>query len=122
MSSNWTIHGALWAAIGVGVGAFGAHGLKDSVSPEALATWNTGVLYHLFTALGLVLYGLFRAASGRRGLGGALLLGGSLGFSGSLYLYVLGGPRWLVFVTPIGGVAMIAGWIAFAWEAWRSRK
>lgn len=122
MNSKWTALGALWAALAVGVGAFGAHGLKKVVTPEQLETWDTGVLYHLFTALGLVLYGLYRSSNARRGPGGALLLAGSLGFSGSLYLYVLGGPRWLVFVTPIGGVAMIAGWVAFAWEAWRARE
>ncbi|MBI5362559.1 MAG: DUF423 domain-containing protein [Planctomycetes bacterium] len=121
MNSKWIALGAFWAALAVGLGAFGAHGLKSIVAPEQLETWHTAVLYHVFTALGLVLYGLFRALRASRGLGGALLLAGSVGFSGSLYAWVLGGPHWVVFVTPVGGAVLIAGWLAFAWEAWRAR-
>lgn len=121
MNSKWIAIGAFWAALAVGLGAFGAHGLKQIVEPEMLETWHTGVLYHVITALGLVLYGLFQRTSNARGWPGALLLLGSAGFSASLYAWVLGGPHWVVFVTPAGGVLMIAGWLAFALQAVRAR-
>lgn len=112
---NWVAIGAVSAALAVVCGAFGAHGLKTRVSPEDLAIWQTGVLYHLVHALALVLYGLF-ARAGRQ-LAGWCFLAGSAIFSGTLYGMTLGGPRWLGAITPIGGVLLIAGWLAFAWEA-----
>lgn len=112
---NWVSIGAISAAIAVVCGAFGAHGLRDRVSPEDLAIWQTGVLYHLIHAPVLVLYG-FVVREGRR-VGGWCFFLGTLIFSGTLYAMTLGGPRWLGAITPIGGVLLIAGWIAFAWEA-----
>ncbi len=112
---NWIAIGAVSAGLAVVCGAFGAHGLKTRVSPEDLTIWQTGVLYHLVHAPALVLYGLF-ARSGRQLAGWCFLLGTVI-FSGTLYGMTLGGPRWLGAITPIGGVLLIAGWIAFAWEA-----
>jgi uncharacterized membrane protein YgdD (TMEM256/DUF423 family) len=100
---------------GVALGAFGAHGLRSrGVSPELLEVWKTGVLYHLVHALAL----LGVAAAGERlawpRLTGGLFLAGILIFSGSLYALTLSGARLWGAVTPVGGLAFLAGWLALA--------
>lgn len=106
--------GALLAALGVALGAFGAHGLKAVLDAERLGWWHTGVQYHLWHAIGLVAIGA-AALPGTRGA--AILLAiGVIVFSGSLYLMALTGLRWLGMVTPLGGLALIGGWL---WLAWR---
>jgi uncharacterized membrane protein YgdD (TMEM256/DUF423 family) len=112
----------LLGAAGVALGAFGAHALRARLAADALALWNTGVQYHLWHALGLVLVGVsaalipdgpwLRAA-------GWLLVAGILLFSGSLYAMALGAPKWLGAVTPLGGAAFLLGWLAFAVAALR---
>ena len=106
--------GALLAALGVLFGAFGAHGLRTVLSPEALGWWQTGVQYQMWQALGLVAIGAARLPGTR--LSVWLLALGTLVFSGSLYVMALTGARWLGMVTPVGGVLMIAGWGFFAWK------
>ncbi|MDQ8757812.1 DUF423 domain-containing protein [Sphingosinicella sp. LHD-64] len=106
--------GALLAASGVALGAFGAHGLKAVLDAERLGWWHTAVQYQLWHAIGLVAIGA-AALPGTRGV--AILLGlGVLLFSGSLYVMALANMRWLGMVTPLGGVAMIAGWLLLAWR------
>jgi len=105
------------------MGAFGAHGLKARLGPDMLSVWQTGVQYHLWHSLGLILVGLcatlvpdgpwLRAA-------GLLLAAGILLFSGSLYALALGAPRGLGIVTPIGGLAFLLGWAALAVAALRA--
>jgi uncharacterized membrane protein YgdD (TMEM256/DUF423 family) len=111
--------GALLAATAVVLGAFGAHALHDTLAGEALGWWQTAVQYQLWHALAL----LALAALRPRGAGAiaALLGGGALVFSSSLYLMALTGARWLGLVTPIGGGAMVVGWLLFAWQASRPR-
>jgi uncharacterized membrane protein YgdD (TMEM256/DUF423 family) len=104
--------GALLAALGILLGAFGAHGLRAALSPEALGWWQTGVQYQMWQATGLVAIGAARLPGTR--LSVWLLALGTLVFSGSLYLLALTGARWLGMVTPVGGVLMIAGWVCFA--------
>jgi uncharacterized membrane protein YgdD (TMEM256/DUF423 family) len=116
MRSRVLLIGVLAAFLGVGLGAFGAHGLASRVSATDLATFETGVRYQMYHALALVGLG---ALDGRRwnawlDRAGWLFLGGIAVFSGSLYLLVLTGQRWLGAVTPVGGVAFLAGWLAFA--------
>jgi uncharacterized membrane protein YgdD (TMEM256/DUF423 family) len=110
--------GALLAGLGVAFGAFGAHALRTRVSPELLAVFETGVRYQLYHGLGLL--ALAWAVSrwpGRRLGPAAWLLGlGTVVFSGSLYLLVLSGVRGFGAVTPVGGVALIAGWGFIAWR------
>ena len=122
MSSTWIGIGALAAAIGVALGAFGAHGLKTRVSPEMLAVFETAVRYHQIHALGLLAVGW--AADRWPGpwiqAAGVLMLGGILVFSGSLYLMTFTGARWLGAITPLGGLAFIAGWVSLAAAAIRS--
>ncbi|MDH3319937.1 MAG: DUF423 domain-containing protein [Betaproteobacteria bacterium] len=115
--------GALLAAAGVALGAFGAHALKARLDTEALAVWNTGVQYHLWHALGMMLVGLSAAIipdGPWLRVSGLLLLAGVVLFSGSLYVLALGAPRWLGAVTPFGGAAFILGWLAFAVTAARA--
>lgn len=117
----------LLGAAGVGLGAFGAHGLKARLGADGLDTWQTAVTYHLVHALALLAVGVWSRAAALSGqpapgsLDGAgwLFALGVLLFSGSLYVLALGGPRWLGPVTPLGGVAFIAGWLLLAWTALR---
>lgn len=115
------IAGALTAAAGVVLGAFGAHALKARLDPQMLAIWQTAVHYHLVHALGMI--GIALASAHWPGttltVSGWLLFAGILVFSGSLYLLVITGVRGLGALTPLGGVAFIAGWLLLAVAAWR---
>jgi uncharacterized membrane protein YgdD (TMEM256/DUF423 family) len=131
--SPWIGVAAVVGGVGVVLGAFGAHGLKARLEPDQLASWQTAVQYHLLHAVALlqlaswqtaVQYhllhavallglGLFAAQSGRAvGLQAWLFTLGVTLFSGSIYVLVLGGPRWLGPVTPLGGLCLIAGWLS----------
>jgi uncharacterized membrane protein YgdD (TMEM256/DUF423 family) len=116
MRSRVLLIGVLAAFLGVGLGAFGAHGLASRVSATDLATFETGVRYQMYHALALVGLGALGDWRWNAWLAraGWLFLGGIAVFSGSLYLLVLTGQRWLGAVTPLGGVAFLAGWLAFA--------
>lgn len=109
----WIVLAALSGALAVALGAWGAHGLRERLGPEALATWQTAVQYHLLHSVALLALALHALRGGRGvALAGGLLAAGVLLFSGSLYALVLGGPRWLGPVTPLGGLSLIAGWLA----------
>lgn len=116
---TFIVIGAVAMALGVVLGAFGAHGLKARLTPDLLAVYQTGVEYHLYHALGLILVGIlvvqFPHISGLK-VGGWLLLAGILVFSGSLYVLAVSGVRWLGAITPIGGLAFIVGWVWVAWS------
>lgn len=97
---------AVSGAVAVGIGAFAAHG-AGAHQAELL---RTGALYQLTHAVAAL-----AAARGRKaGAAGALLLGGSVLFAGSIYLLAFGAPRWIGPATPLGGVGMIAGWVLLA--------
>lgn len=119
----FVVIGSLSAFLGVALGAFGAHGLKNMVAQDMLKVWETAVLYHLVHAVGLVLVGvlchLMPEVSTVRSAGWAMLAGTIL-FSGSLYLLVLTGSKPLGIITPIGGVAFLAGWLLLAAAAWQN--
>ena len=104
------------------LGAFGAHGLKAKVTAEQLAWWQTGVEYHFYHALGLLVIGALMAAQPQlalpKGSAWALQIGIVI-FSGSLYAMTLGAPRWFGAITPIGGTAFIIGWLWLAYAAWQ---
>ena len=114
--------GALNAALAVICGAFGAHGLKARVDAALLDTWATASEYHFYHALGLLLAGLLAKQFGSTGMvtAGWILFAGMLVFSGSLYVLVLSGQRWLGAVTPLGGTALIVGWLWLAWSLYRA--
>ena len=110
------IAGAVNAAIAVAFGAFGAHALKEKLSEHYLAVWETAVQYQMFHAIGLLAVGILMSsslfgASTQLTWAGYLLLAGIIIFSGSLYVLSLSGIGILGAITPIGGVAFIAGWI-----------
>ncbi|HNP01969.1 MAG TPA: DUF423 domain-containing protein [Agitococcus sp.] len=114
--------GALNLALAVILGAFGAHGLKAKVTTEQLAWWHTGVDYHFYHALGLLVIGALMAAQPQlalpKGSAWALQIGIVI-FSGSLYAMTLGAPRWFGAIIPIGGTAFIIGWLWLAYAAWQ---
>ncbi|MFW7340042.1 DUF423 domain-containing protein [Pollutimonas sp. H1-120] len=116
------IAGALMLLIGVGAGAFGAHGLKRLISPDMLAVWQTAVLYQLVHGLGMLLIAILfaRFSPSLLGLAGSVMLLGILIFSGSLYVLVLTDVKWLGAITPIGGAAFLAAWAMVAVAAYRA--
>jgi uncharacterized membrane protein YgdD (TMEM256/DUF423 family) len=113
--------GSILGACAVALGAFGAHGLKTRVGPDMLAVFETAVRYHLTHALALlaVAWASERWPGGASTAAGWLFAAGIVIFSGSLYVMVLTGARWLGAVTPIGGLALIAGWCVLALAALR---
>ncbi|MGZ5576556.1 MAG: DUF423 domain-containing protein [Methylobacter sp.] len=114
MKSNFLLLGALSAFIGVGMGAFGAHGLKAVISPEMLTVYQTGVTYQMWHALGLIGVALIqRQAPGSKLLhwAGWLMFAGILLFSGSLYALALLNHHWLGMITPFGGVCFLTAWL-----------
>ena len=112
--------GALSALISVAAGAFGAHALRERLAPDLLAVFETGARYQMYHALGLlaVAWAVGRWP-GPASAAGWLFVAGTVLFSGSLYLLALTGHRWLGAITPLGGVAFLAGWAALAWAALR---
>ena len=105
------IAAAFAGASGVALGAFGAHALRERLEPAALAVWQTAVLYHLLHAVALLALVLFSRATGRSvTLPAALFGAGIVLFSGSLYGLALTSWRWLGPITPLGGLAFLAGW------------
>jgi uncharacterized membrane protein YgdD (TMEM256/DUF423 family) len=102
-------------------GAFGAHALKAHLSPDRLQVYETAVRYHFFHALGLLGIGLALRTidSGPLRWAAMLIVIGIVLFSGSLYALTFGAPRPIGIVTPVGGLALIAGWICFAAGVWR---
>jgi uncharacterized membrane protein YgdD (TMEM256/DUF423 family) len=109
----WIAAAAISGTFAVVAGAFGAHGLRDRVDATQLAAWSTASQYHLIHSgvlLALALYAVYAEKSIR--LPAGLLLAGIVLFSGSIYLLVLTGQRWLGPVTPIGGLCLIAGWLS----------
>jgi len=118
--SGWIALGALNAAIAVAAGAFAAHGLRQRLDARSLEIFETGARYHIYHAIAIVLAGLV-AAAGTRGAGTAawLFQAGIVLFSGSLYALALSGTKGLGAITPLGGLAFLAGWLWLAWSAWR---
>ncbi len=114
---------ALLLFAAVALGAFGAHALKARLAPDMQAVWQTAVQYHAWHALGMLAVGVFtmlRPDAPGASLAAWLLVAGIVLFSGSLYALALSGVRGLGAITPFGGVACLAGWLAFAWAAWRA--
>jgi uncharacterized membrane protein YgdD (TMEM256/DUF423 family) len=110
---RWIAAAALLGALSVGLGAFGSHGLHARVGPEALSAWQTAVWYHQLHAVALLAVALFGSATGRSLRAPAwLFTAGILLFSGSLYAMALTGLGALGPVTPLGGLCLIAGWLA----------
>lgn len=115
------IAAALCLMVGVGAGAFGAHGLKRMLTADMMQIWQTAVLYQLVHGLGMLAIAALMARFGSPLLSwaGALMLIGIVFFSGSLYVLALSGTKWLGAITPLGGAAFIIAWALVALAAWR---
>lgn len=122
MEKLFLVLAALLGGLAVALGAFGAHALQARISEQLLQTFETGVRYHFYHALALtaVVVAVGRwPQSSLAVAAGWLFIAGIVVFSGSLYLLALTGVRWLGAITPIGGVAFLAGWACLALAAWR---
>ena len=125
MSRRAVALAAVLGMLGVMAGAFGAHGLRPRVEPEALAWWKTGAQYQMIHAVALLVIalqpqdGILEARWRARAVWSFAL--GIVVFAGTLYAMTLGGPRWLGAVTPVGGAALIGGWAMTALAAWTAR-
>lgn len=123
MRSNWLLVGAAIGFLAVAAGAFGAHALRDSLSSEGVGWWRTAAEYQLIHAVALVVVGVLGRAEPPLACLRVAGLGFTIGivlFSGSLYALALTGIRGLGAVTPVGGVAFLAGWAVLAWSVTRS--
>jgi uncharacterized membrane protein YgdD (TMEM256/DUF423 family) len=114
--------GALSAFIGVASGAFGAHGLKSRLDADMLMVFETAVRYQMYHAFALIAvsWAYIRWPSTVMVASGWLFVVGTLLFSGSLYVLSLTGVRWFGAITPLGGLAFLAGWLCLAWGRWRA--
>ena len=122
MSKTILIVAAIFLTLAVIIGAFGAHGLKPHLNVESLARYKTGVEYHFYHALGLLLVGILSVyMPGAHLKWTAIFLSvGIVLFSGSLYILAITGIKWLGAITPIGGLCFILGWIFLAVTAWKN--
>lgn len=122
---NFAGIGALLVAAAVGLGAFGAHGLRGRLDAYSMDVWERAVFYHFIHALGILMTALFAksgmiSAASERWVS-LLLLAGIVLFSGSLYVLALSGVRTLGAVTPFGGLAFITAWVVLAAGLFRAR-
>jgi uncharacterized membrane protein YgdD (TMEM256/DUF423 family) len=113
--------GGICGLLGVALGAFGAHALKARVDADLLMTFEVGVRYQMYHAIALLAVGWAhtRWPGGVLTASGWLFVIGTVLFSGSLYALTFSGLRWLGAITPLGGLALIAGWLCLSWAAWR---
>jgi uncharacterized membrane protein YgdD (TMEM256/DUF423 family) len=122
MHKRFLLSAALAAFLAVALGAFAAHGLRGRLDEHLMDVFQTGVRYHFFHALGLALIAILAKQypdSKKLCWAGWLMVAGMVVFSGSLYLLSLTGLTWLGMITPLGGLAFMAGWLLLAVFAWR---
>lgn len=123
IARRFLILGTVMAFVSVALGAFGAHAVRDRISPAMLDVYKTGVQYHQIHALALVLVGLVArgqsSPSRLLNVAGWLFVTGILIFGGTLYTLALTGARWLGAVTPLGGLCFLCGWVCLAVAVWR---
>ena len=124
MDRTFFLIASLFGGLSVALGAFGAHALRDRIEASLLANYQTGVSYMFYHALALfaVAWAISRwPGSNLPVWAGWLFVLGIAIFSGSLFVMAFTGLRWLGAITPIGGVAFIAGWLLLAWTAWQGK-
>ncbi len=124
MSKTFLSLGAINAFLCVALGAFGAHGLKNSLSADMLVVFHTAVQYHFYHALALMMIGLILihfAKSKLIALSGWLMLLGIILFCGSLYILSLTGVRGLGIVAPLGGFSLLSAWALLATGLWKAK-
>ncbi len=113
MSKPIIMTASVFLALAVAIGAFGAHGLKSHLSVEMIQIYKTGVEYHFYHALGLLLIGVLSISlpSNLLKWSAIFLIAGIVLFSGSLYVLAITGITWIGAITPFGGIGFIAGWM-----------
>lgn len=114
--------GSINAMLAVILGAFGSHGLRSRLSEEMLQVYQTGVQYHFYHAIGLILIGIAAfhlTGSAWLKISVWTMMAGIILFSGSLYILALTGIRWLGMITPLGGTAFIISWLLFSIAAYK---
>ena len=113
--------GTIFAGTAVAAGAFGAHALKTILDAHSLQVFETAVRYQMHHAVGLciVSWAMERYPAQRLNQTGWLFTIGTVLFSGSLYIVSLTGIRWMGAITPLGGLAFLAGWLLFGWRVWQ---
>jgi uncharacterized membrane protein YgdD (TMEM256/DUF423 family) len=115
---NWAATGAIFMALAVGLGAFGAHGLRDKLDAYSMTVYERAVFYHFIHAIGLL---IVPALTKNCTLVCSLLMAGIVLFSGSLYALAVSGVRALGAVTPFGALSFIAAWLVLAWTLIKSK-
>ncbi len=118
------VAGAIAGALAVGLGAFGAHELKDLLAADRFDVFQTGVRYLTIHAILLFITGWFAHGRSDRMLSvaGFFILLGMVLFSGSLIVLAVSNVRFLGAVAPFGGLSFIAGWLSLGWAAWRATR
>lgn len=122
ITKSFLLLGGIGALLAVLLGAFGAHGLRNTLTPDRLAIYQTAVQYHFYHALGLLavaLLSLHWPQSAYLKWSGWLMVAGIVLFSGSLYALSISGIRWLGAITPFGGTAFVAAWLLFSIAVWK---
>jgi len=123
MAKLFLIIASISGFLAVAIGAFGAHGLKQKISVDLMAAYQTGVQYHFYHTLALLAVGILLQQfpqSMAFKVSGWMLLLGMVVFSGSLYVLAITGSRWIGAMTPIGGVAFLVAWLALATGIYQS--
>jgi uncharacterized membrane protein YgdD (TMEM256/DUF423 family) len=113
---NWSAIASIFLALAVGLGAFGAHGLRDKLDAYSMDVWNKAVFYHFIHGLGMLIASLMPRISPVSEYACWAFAAGILIFSGSLYVLAVTGVRTLGAITPIGGLCFIAAWLLLAWH------
>jgi uncharacterized membrane protein YgdD (TMEM256/DUF423 family) len=121
VARNILITAGILLALGTVLGAVGTHALRARLTPDQLAVFETGVRYHFYNALGLLGIGVLAVSVNPPLLrwAAALIVAGIVLFSGALYAASLGAPRIIHLLPPFGGLALIGGWVLFAFALWR---
>jgi uncharacterized membrane protein YgdD (TMEM256/DUF423 family) len=121
MDRFFFIVGAIMAFLAVALGAFGAHALKNRLTPDMLDIFEVGVRYHMYHALGLlaVAWATSRWPESNVTAAGWAFIVGIIIFSGSLYILSMTGMRWFGAITPLGGLAFLIGWAILVWSLGR---
>ncbi|MBI4429209.1 MAG: DUF423 domain-containing protein [Ignavibacteriales bacterium] len=120
-SKTFFLLGSAGGLLAVVLGAFGAHSLKSQISPEMLSAFETGIRYQMYHSLALFVVGYALGIYARRqfAIAGWLFVAGIVLFSGSLYALALTNMKWIGPVTPIGGLAFLAGWLVMGYGFWK---
>ena len=124
MGRLWMVFGGIYGLLTVLLGAFGAHALKDVLTPDLAPIYDTATKYMMFHALALLALGLWAQLDRWVSTfwSGVFFSVGTFIFSGSLYAIVFTGERWLGMITPLGGTGLILGWLLFIYSIARARS